>query len=284
VAKLSDRLTRLVLALRHTYRAMPPAPGDAGALSIDRFLKRCAGAAGRLGADLNLIAALCGTDKFGQHFYTDVYEALAKPMRKAKVSLLELGVGGYTGALGGESLLMWASYFRRGRIYGIDVFDKTALSRGRIKVLQCSQVDRESLAALAREAGPFDFIVDDGSHRNEHQIESFRILWPFVKDGGVYIVEDVQTSYWPAFGGAALGTPAHQGTCMAYFKRLIDSVNTCEFLDPVPAGLELQSTIGSIAFHHNLIVLVKDRTERFSNMPLHDADTRNALARVPVDG
>jgi hypothetical protein len=284
VAKLSDRLTRLVLAVRHTYGAMPPEPGDARALAADRFLKRCAGPAGRLGAHLNLIAALCGTDKFGQHFYTDVYEALARPLRKAKVSLLELGVGGYAGALGGESLLMWASYFRKGRIYGIDLYDKTALSQGRIKVLQCSQVDRERLTALSREAGPFDFIVDDGSHRSDHQIESFRILWPFVKDGGIYIVEDVQTSYWPAFGGAALGTTAHQGTCMAYFKRLVDSVNACEFLDPVPAGLELEASIGSITFHHNLIVLVKDTTERFSNMPLHDPDTRSVLAKAAAGG
>ena len=52
--------------------------------------------------------------------------------------------------------------------------------------------------------GPFDFVIDDGSHASPQQIESFRILWPFIKDRGVYIIEDVQTSYWPAFGGGTL--------------------------------------------------------------------------------
>jgi hypothetical protein len=282
VASISDRLTRLVLQLRQVYRALPPDADDTRALAVDRLLKRCAGPAARLGAGLDLLAALCGTDKFGQHFYTRVYEPLVKPLRHARVSLLELGVGGYSAVLGGESLLMWASYFRRGRIYGIDVFDKTALSRGRIEVRQCSQVDRDQLTALAREAGPFDLIIDDGSHVNAHQIESFRILWPFVRDGGIYVVEDVQTSYWPAYGGAALGAPGHHGSCMAYFKRLVDSVNACEFLDPPPAGLELESTIGSMAFHHNLIVVVKDKTERFSNMTMDNPGTRDALAKEPA--
>ena len=125
-----------------------------------------------------------------------------------------------------------------------------------MKVLQCSQVDAPKLDALAREIGPFDFIIDDGSHLNAHQIETFGILWPHLKDGGTYIVEDVQTSYWPAYGGGLLGTPAYARSCMHWFKNLADSVNLPEFLEPAPAGLD--PGIASIAFHHNLIVVRKD--------------------------
>jgi hypothetical protein len=265
---VSGRLTRLVLQLRRNLGAGAP---------LDRLLRRFARLAGPLGADLDLLAALYGTDKFGEHEYTPVYRELMRSMRGKPVRLLEIGVGGYGSALGGESLRMWASYFPKGRITGIDLYDKTALSGGRVQVFQCSQVDAPRLADIARSAGPFDFIIDDGSHENGHQIETFGILWPHLKDGGAYVIEDVQTSYWPSYGGGPLGTPGYQKSCMRWFKDLADSVNLPEFLQPAPAGLD--AAIASIAFHHNLIVLRKDLAERYSNFALDDPGLRAQLLR-----
>ena len=276
-----SRLAQLVFELRRSRGAIPDAFADFArdpfALATHERLKRWAPLAGFFGAGLDLLAALTGTDKYGMHHYTPVYEALARPLRRRQVALLELGVGGYARSLGGESLLMWAAYFRKGRIYGIDIEDKTALSRGRIKVYQCSQTDRARLTALAGEIGPFDFVIDDGSHVNAHQIESFHILWPFVKDGGWYVVEDVQTSYWPSFGGGAPGSPRHASSCISFFKSLADSVNECEFLER--PGVETAPSIGHIAFHHNLIVLRKDESPRRSNMPLGNESVRAALMK-----
>lgn len=269
---MSGRITRLVLQLRRNFGA-----GSA----LDRMLRRFAALAGPLGADLDLLAALYGTDKFGEHEYTPVYRELMAGKRRRPVRLLEIGVGGYQGALGGESLRMWESYFRRGRIYGIDLFDKTALSGGRVRVFQCSQVDGPQLTALAKEHGPFDFVIDDGSHENAHQIETFRLLWPFVADGGVYIVEDVQTSYWPSYGGGPPGSSGYERSCMRWFKDLADSVNLPEFLQPAPPGLD--AAVASIAFHHNLIVVRKDLAERYSNMPIDDPAVRARLMR-PAGG
>lgn len=268
---MSGRLARLVLQLRRNLGAGAP---------LDRLLRRCAALAGPLGAELDLLAALHGTDKFGEHEYTPVYQELMRAARRKPVRLLEIGVGGYGVALGGESLRMWASYFRKGRITGIDLHDKTALSGGRVQVFQCSQVDAPRLAQIAQDAGPFDFIIDDGSHENAHQIATFGILWPFVKDGGAYIVEDVQTSYWPSYGGGPLGAPGYEKSCMRWFKNLADSVNLPEFLQPPPAGLD--AAIASIAFHHNLIVLRKDLAERYSNAPLHDPNLRARLMQPPL--
>jgi demethylmacrocin O-methyltransferase len=247
---------------------------------LDRLFKRSAPLAGRLGAGLDLLAALCGTDKFGEHEYTPVYGELMRAARRKPVRLLEIGVGGFADAPGGESLLLWASYFPRGRIYGVDLHDKTALSGGRIQVFQCSQADAPRLGALAAEHGPFDFVIDDGSHLNAHQIETFRILWPHLEDGGTYIVEDVQTSYWPAYGGGLLGTPAYARSCMHWFKNLADSVNLPELLEPAPPGLD--AGIASVAFHHNLVVVRKDLSERFSNMPIHDPEARRQLLQPPA--
>jgi len=277
----------VVMKLRAGRRALSNDPSflsNAQAQAFDRALKqRWLPVAGFLRAGMDVLAALAGTDKYGQHFYTEVYEALARPRRREPVKLLEVGVGGYEGWLGGESLLMWAAYFPKGRIYGIDLVDKTALSRDRIKVFQCSQVDRERLTALAREIGPFDFVIDDGSHMNAHQIETFRILWPFVKDGGIYVVEDVQTSYWPYYGGGALGSPSYQGSCMSFFKGLSDSVNLPEFIERPAPDAVLDYTIASVAFHHNMIVLTKDATERMSNFPLDRPDMRGHLTQ-PAEG
>ena len=269
---MSSRLSRLVLNLR---RNLPP---DASRSSrFERLLRALARPAGWCGASLDLLAALYGTDKVGEHDYTPVYGELFRPWRGKPVRLLEVGVGGYAGAIGGESLRMWASYFRRGRIYGIDLYDKTALSGGRVQVFQCSQVDRPKLTGLAGALGPFDFIIDDGSHLNAHQVESFGILWPFVKDGGWYIVEDVQTSYWPSYGGGMPGTPAYEKSCMRFFTALADSVNEAEFLEKPRFGVE--PAIGHIAFHHNMIVLKKDETKRVSNVPLGNEKVRATLLK-----
>jgi hypothetical protein len=281
MSALGRSLARLVFNIRHSRQAIPDAfrgyERNPMALATDRRFKKWARLAGLFGANLDLLAALCGTDKFGVHHYTAIYEQLARPLRRRPVSLLELGVGGYGHAAGGESLLMWAAYFPKGRIYAIDIEDKTALSKGRIKVFQCSQTDRARLTALGGEIGPFDFIIDDGSHINSHQIEAFRILWPFVKDGGAYVVEDVQTSYWPAYGGGMPGSRGYESSCMSFFKSLADSVNASEFLES--PRLESDRSVGQLAFHHNMIVVTKDLSPRSSNVPLQDKTVRSALLK-----
>jgi hypothetical protein len=276
-----SRLARKVFETRRERRAIPDAypnyAQDPRAFAIDRRFKRWARVAGFFGASLDLIAALTGTDKYGMHHYTPVYQQITRPLRRKRVKLLELGVGGYGHGLGGESLLMWAAYFRNGRIYGVDIEDKTALSGGRVQVFQCSQTDAERLKKLAGEIGPFDFIIDDGSHLNADQIASFGILWPFVKNGGWYVVEDVQTSYWPLYGGGMPGTKGYAASCMSFFKSLADSVNEPEFLGA--PGIATEPAIGRIAFHHNLIVLQKDEAKRVSNVPLGNPQVRAELMK-----
>ena len=38
-------------------------------------------------------------------------------------------------------------------------------------------------------------MLDDGSHRRKHQVETFRALWPSIRPGGYFIVEDIHTSF-----------------------------------------------------------------------------------------
>src|SRR5689334_12233699 len=70
------------------------------------------------GNNLNKLAIIYGTDKWGGHFYTQHYETHFRSFRNKKIKLLEIGVGGYKSPIkGGESLYMWKKYFPLAKIY-----------------------------------------------------------------------------------------------------------------------------------------------------------------------
>jgi SAM-dependent methyltransferase len=120
-----------------------------------------------------------GGDKGTQHSYIELYGEYIQPGIE---SLLEIGVWE------GQSLAMWQEYLPGTRVVGLDI----DLSRLRYEVdaRSCDATNRESVDdALANEM--FDVIIDDGSHRVHHQIESFNILWTRVKPGGHYFIEDI---------------------------------------------------------------------------------------------
>lgn len=152
---------------------------------------------------LTQLAVLHGTDKFGPHDYTPVYHALLQSWRDKPVKLLEIGVGGYDDPdAGGESLATWRDYFPAGQIVGFDIEEKRMDLGPRVTILRGSQVDPGFIAMLIRDHGPFDVIVDDGSHLNDHVWQTYTMLAPALTPGGIYIVEDVQTAFSPAFNGS----------------------------------------------------------------------------------
>lgn len=77
------------------------------------------------------------------------------------------------------------------------------------------------MVALAQTSGPFDVIIDDGSHVGEHQWTSFRALIDHVKPGGWYVLEDLSTSYSPLFEGS---NPAQVNTGIGLVRTLADAV------------------------------------------------------------
>lgn len=162
---------------------------------------------------LSRLAILYGTDKFGYHDYTPNYHQMLQGWRDRPLRMLEIGVGGYGGEdRGGESLEVWRDYFAKAQITGIDIQKKTMDLGPRVQILQGSQVDAEFLSGTVADRGPFHIILDDGSHRNEHVVESFGLLFPTLEPGGIYIIEDVQTAFFPRFGGSlALADPNSVG-------------------------------------------------------------------------
>lgn len=216
--------------------------------------------------DLNFLAKVYKTDKLGDHFYTPHYSTHFKKFRRKKINLLEIGVGGYENPIfGGHSLRMWKRYFPFGKIYSIDIFDKTQLAEHRIKIFQGSQTDLDFLNKVVNEIGTLDIIIDDGSHINSHVIESFEFLFPKLKNGGIYVVEDTQTSYWESYGGDHYHNN-NPNTIVNYFKKFIDNLNNKEFDISEYKQNYYDKHIVSIHFYHNLIFIYKGENNEESNV------------------
>lgn len=215
------------------------------------------------------LASYFGTDKWGSHFYIPQYEAHLRKFRFRKIKLLEIGVGGYEHPeFGGNSLRMWKRYFPLGRIYSLDIYDKSRHEESRIKIFKGSQIDKQFLEHIVKETGELDIIIDDGSHINAHVIETFTLLFPALKHGGVYVVEDTQTSYWPNQGGSSENLN-QDGTTMNWFKRLADGLNYREFRLPNYKPTYFDQTVVSIHFYHNLVFVYKGDNLEESNVVKH---------------
>ena len=208
--------------------------------------------------DLALVATRHGTDKWNRHWYAKPYAIHLSHLRDQPFTLLEIGVGGYDDPNeGGQSLRAWKEFFPRAKIIGLDIHPKANLEQDRIRIYQGSQVDPMVIARIISDnAEGLEVIIDDGSHRSEHVIASFMMLWPLVKDGGWYIVEDLQTSYWPNFGGR-LNDRDSSLTSMGFFKSLIDGLNWREIHQPHYEPSLFDRSIFSIHFYHNMCFLNK---------------------------
>jgi len=217
------------------------------------------------GDDLTRLARHYGTDKWGSHYYTPHYHQHFSHLRSNKLNLLEIGVGGYEDPnQGGESLRMWKDYFPNGNIYSIDIIDKSALQEERIKIFKGSQVDREFILKVAKEIGEIDIIIDDGSHINRHVIETFKLLFPLLKNGGIYVAEDTQTAYWKAYGGGNRDRN-NANTSMNFFKRLVDGLNYQEFPQKRYKPTYYDENIVAMHFYHNLVFINKGLNKEGSN-------------------
>jgi 8-demethyl-8-alpha-L-rhamnosyltetracenomycin-C 2'-O-methyltransferase len=174
--------------------------------------------------------------------------------------MLEIGIGGYDDRSGGQSLNAWQCFFPFAKVIACDVRDKSFLATPRTIIKRLDQSSEDELRQLRDEEGPFDIIVDDGSHLNAHQLLTFKTLWPALRPGGVYVIEDVQTSYWNHEGwdGAPIEADEFADTCVGFFAKLAPYVNGREF--KVPGNKELTEigwSIRQVSFEHNLVVVIK---------------------------
>jgi hypothetical protein len=210
--------------------------------------------------DLCRIAARHDTDKGLS--YTRVYYELLAHVRDEPLRFLEIGV------FNGGSLRMWREFLPNATLFAIDV-DPRCLEFERGIPNTCIRlVDQANISQLRdfinQTGGEFDFVVDDGGHTMAQQITSFEVLFPHVVSGGAYVIEDVGTAYWREYGGRDIG---HEGTSIALVKRLIDSANIDDIIEPVEGNhsmvsseslARLRTDVASVSVFPGQAVIVKD--------------------------
>ena len=141
--------------------------------------------------NIDEIALKYGTDKSSlAHYYTKYYQDNFTRYENKDIKLLEIGIQK------GYSLLMWHEYFEKAKIYGIDTTLPNNLNKDRITMFQGRQEDENFIKTINAVHGPFDIIIDDGSHHNDHMRKSFDVLFPLLASGGCYIIEDLHCCYW----------------------------------------------------------------------------------------
>jgi cephalosporin hydroxylase len=197
--------------------------------------------------------------------YLPFYDALFKPYRYSQITMLEIGVQN------GGSLETWATYFKEGvHFVGCDIDQKCAVLQyddPRIHVVIGDANDFATLQSIYAIATEFDIVIDDGSHVSIDILNSFVRYFPFVKAGGLYIIEDTHSLYLDQFGGGVL----NEFGAYAFFKKLIDIINfqfwreeisistylrTFFSLSTTPDFI-LEGTIESIEFRNSIVLIRK---------------------------
>ncbi len=209
---------------------------------------------------LDGLALASGTDKASNHHnYTEIYARYFAPFKEQPIKFLEIGINT------GKSVKLWEDYFKNAELHFIDITLQNVeyVSQRSYYHLADQASSYDLLKFIEKTGGDFDVILDDGGHTMLQQIMSFKYLFPQVKSGGLYIIEDLNTSYWEAFGGGS-----HPKTTINFLKMLIDEVNFVGVrtgcashlnIDPsIKKDLNLYRTqIESIHFYDSVAIIIK---------------------------
>jgi len=235
--------------------------------------------------EMETLGRKCRTDKITHHGYHRFYPLFIDFLKDTEgAGMLEIGLEE------GCSLSMWSEYFPNVHIYGVDIGASTKIHRqdDRHTIFQCDQSDESEVRWLVDHIDrPILFINDDASHVPEHQVLTFNHLFRDVlREDGVYIIEDIETSYWTR--NAIYNYPTrygflHKNSIIERCKILFDYINR-EFLNEesriavenacTDAGFDLETLklVQSMTICQNCIIFKKigqgdqhymDRSYRF---------------------
>lgn len=186
--------------------------------------------------------------------YFEIYDQHFKKFRGKKVIILEIGVSQ------GGSLQMWKNYFGPdAKIIGVDV---NPLCKGfeesQIQIYIGSQSDRIFLRNLKDKIPRIDILIDDGGHTMKQQIITFEELFDHIKDDGLYLCEDLHTSYWTTYGGGY----KRRGTFIEYSKNFIDYIHAWHSSQRTFKINVFTKTVHSIHYYDSVLVIQKRRIEK----------------------
>lgn len=181
--------------------------------------------------------------------YFDIYHRHFEKFRGKPIVVVEFGVSQ------GGSLQMWRDYFgEQATIYGIDIDERCAeLGGPGTHVLIGDQEDRDFLRTVGERTGPIDVLIEDGGHTMGQQLATFDVMYPLVKEDGVFLIEDLHTSYWDEYGGGY----RRPRTFMRRAKQLTDQLNAWHSHDSRLVVDDFTRTTRSMHFYDSIVVFEK---------------------------
>jgi hypothetical protein len=176
----------------------------------------------------------------------------------------------------GGSLQMWKNYFGKdAKIYGIDIDPRCKeFEEDNIKIFIGSQSDANFLKKVKNSIPKVDILIDDGGHTMKQQRTSFEELFEHVKDEGVYLIEDLHTSYWALFGGGH----KRKNTFIEYSKNLIDYLNAYHSEQRSLKVDNYTKSVDSLHYYDSILVVEK----RIKEKPF-DESTGEASFAAPAE-
>lgn len=184
------------------------------------------------------------------HHYIPLYERYFSPFRGRKIRILEIGVWK------GGSLKMWRKYFGDDAIiFGIDInpeCNKFDGLDGQVRI--GSQVDGPFLESVVKEMGGLDIVLDDGSHHMKHIPVSLKYLFPYLNNGGVYMIEDLHTSYSQTYGGGYRA----KANFFEFLRDLVDDMHHWYHIKGLKQAVISKECTG-IHIHDSIVVLEKNK-------------------------
>ncbi len=208
-------------------------------------------------------------NRFG---FIKIYEKYFNEIKNDKLNILEIGIDK------GDSLRIWRDYFPNANICGLDI-EKKNFEIKNVELFFGNQTDNVFLQSIIDKYKMFDIIIDDGSHISSHIISSFNYLYPFLNDNGFYVVEDLQTSYIPRYGGSRLRLNKFN-TSMNFFKRLADCINYEQNDKPFFSKNRFDGLVKSIHFYQNIIFIKKAKSENFYHPIKKETSFLNYLKKL----
>lgn len=160
---------------------------------------------------------------------------------------------------------MWKHYFGPdSRIFGIDMNPHCKkLEEDQIEIFTGDQEDRTFLRALAEQIPKIDILIDDGGHTMKQQINTFEELFSHIEENGVYLCEDLHTSYWPKLGGGY----KRRSTFIEYSKNFIDYVNAWHSSQTDKLSVtEFTRSVHSLHYYDSVLVIEKRAIEKPSHL------------------
>ena len=180
--------------------------------------------------------------------YFEVYDRFFSRYRGKEVHVLEIGT--YQGG----SLQMWKEYFgKKAHIYGFDINPNCKMvEEDQIQIFIGNQEDKSDLKRLRESIPKVDILIDDGGHLPKQQINTFEVLYPHVCEQGIYLCEDLHSSYLRNHKGGY-----KKKTFIEYSKQLIDQLNAWHSETNKLAVTDFTKTTYGLHYYESMLVIEK---------------------------